>query len=89
MSKASGAARILLTVLALAMGGGPPARAEDRARPRPVLIGDSTVRNGTKGQESWGTSFARLVDQDRIEVENRAWAATGVRPEIDVSLIGS
>jgi lysophospholipase L1-like esterase len=45
----------------------------DAAR-RPVLflIGDSTVRNGTKGQVGWGDPIADFFDKSKIEVRNRA-----------------
>jgi len=41
-------------------------------KPRLYLVGDSTVKNGTKGQQGWGDPFADLVDKSRITVENRA-----------------
>ncbi|HZT82620.1 MAG TPA: rhamnogalacturonan acetylesterase [Gemmataceae bacterium] len=49
------------------------ALADDPA-PRPTLfiVGDSTVKNGTKGQQGWGEPIAALFDATRIKVENRA-----------------
>jgi rhamnogalacturonan acetylesterase len=46
-------------------------RADD---PHPTLfvVGDSTVKNGTRGQQGWGDPLAKLFDPARIKVENRA-----------------
>lgn len=44
----------------------------DRHRPTLFVIGDSTVRNGTKGQQGWGDHLAALFDRDKIKVENHA-----------------
>lgn len=46
----------------------------DEAARRPVLflIGDSTVRNNTRGQTGWGQVVAELFDTNRIRVANRA-----------------
>ena len=43
-------------------------------RPLPTLwiIGDSTVKNGTKGQMGWGDPIQELFDPTKIRVENRA-----------------
>lgn len=40
----------------------------------PVLwiIGDSTVRNGTKGQKGWGDPIKKYFDSEKIKVENKA-----------------
>jgi len=46
-------------------------KAEKRL-PTLFVIGDSTVRNNTKGQQGWGDSLAALFDQTRNKVENRA-----------------
>jgi lysophospholipase L1-like esterase len=52
----------------------PQAEVEDR--PRLVLIGDSTVKNGSGkgdgGLWGWGQVLAEHFDADRIDVENRA-----------------
>lgn len=51
------------------------ARADDKpaaAKPTLYLIGDSTVRNGTKGQVGWGDPIADLFDKSKIDVRNRA-----------------
>lgn len=42
------------------------------ARPTLFIIGDSTVRNGTKGQQGWGDLLAAHFDSARINVVNRA-----------------
>ena len=36
------------------------------------IIGDSTVRNGTKGEVGWGDPIKALFDRSRLNVENRA-----------------
>jgi rhamnogalacturonan acetylesterase len=48
-----------------------PAQEPDR-RPTLFLVGDSTVKNGTRGQQGWGDPLAGLFDNDRIKVENHA-----------------
>jgi lysophospholipase L1-like esterase len=45
---------------------------EPQGKPTLFLIGDSTVKNGTKGQAGWGTHISALFDRSRIEVRNRA-----------------
>lgn len=55
------------TCLIRAAEGQPVARI-----PTVFLIGDSTVRNSTKGQVGWGDPIASLFDTNRIKVENRA-----------------
>jgi lysophospholipase L1-like esterase len=40
--------------------------------PRIFLIGDSTVNNGTSGQQGWGTPLAAWFDRDKASLENRA-----------------
>lgn len=45
---------------------------EPAEKPTLFLIGDSTVKNGTRGQVGWGTAIADLFDPARIRVENRA-----------------
>jgi rhamnogalacturonan acetylesterase len=48
--------------------------AANAAEEKPTLwiVGDSTVRNGTKGQVGWGDPIARHFDADKIVVKNRA-----------------
>ena len=54
-----------------------PARAQPAPTTKPGLptlwiIGDSTVRNSTKGQRGWGDSIAEHFDRNRINVVNKA-----------------
>jgi lysophospholipase L1-like esterase len=42
------------------------------AQPVIHLLGDSTVRNGTPGQQGWGDSFARHIDPARAGHANHA-----------------
>lgn len=48
----------------------PPGNAA--ARPTLFIIGDSTVRNGTKGQRGWGDPLTAFFDTMKINVVNRA-----------------
>jgi lysophospholipase L1-like esterase len=47
--------------------------------PRPIrntptifLCGDSTMKNGTKGQQGWGDPFSQRVTSSKLAVDNRA-----------------
>jgi lysophospholipase L1-like esterase len=40
--------------------------------PTLFIIGDSTVKTPTEGQQGWGDPIAEMFDQSRIRVENRA-----------------
>lgn len=51
---------------------GAASAAAQSARPTVFLIGDSTVRNGTAGQQGWGEPFAAYFDSAKVEVRNRA-----------------
>jgi lysophospholipase L1-like esterase len=46
--------------------------AAQTTRPTLFLVGDSTVKNGTRGQEGWGTPIAAYFDSGKINVVNRA-----------------
>jgi lysophospholipase L1-like esterase len=59
---------LVLIVLSPACGH---AQEPDR-RPTLFLVGDSTVKNGTRGQQGWGDPLIGLFDKDRIKVENHA-----------------
>ena len=58
-------------LIAFLIVGAVPALAQT-TRPTLWLIGDSTVRNGTKGQMGWGDPIKAMFDSDKIRVENRA-----------------
>ncbi|HEY1375371.1 MAG TPA: rhamnogalacturonan acetylesterase [Gemmataceae bacterium] len=55
-----------------------PARADDPPhlspgrRPTLFLVGDSTVKNRTRGQQGWGEVLAAHFDPAKVRVENRA-----------------
>src|SRR5262249_33797082 len=57
----------LLSVSASADDAKPPERL-----PKLYIIGDSTVKNGTKGQMGWGDPFAGHFDPAKVTVVNRA-----------------
>jgi rhamnogalacturonan acetylesterase len=46
--------------------------AADTSKPTLFIIGDSTVKNGTKGQQGWGERIAELFDTNRITIANHA-----------------
>lgn len=46
--------------------------AEATRLPTLWIIGDSTVKNGTRGQQGWGDPIADYFDSARIRVMNRA-----------------
>ncbi len=66
--------RVLASSLAILLLAVAPSAADDPAPRLPTLfiVGDSTVKNGTKGQMGWGDPLAKLFDPARIKVENRA-----------------
>jgi rhamnogalacturonan acetylesterase len=39
-------------------------------KPTLFIVGDSTVKTGTKGQQGWGDPIIKLFDQDKLKVEN-------------------
>ena len=60
-------AALVLALLLIA----PSARAA-ADKPTLFIVGDSTVKNGTRGQVGWGDPIARHFDIERITVVNRA-----------------
>jgi lysophospholipase L1-like esterase len=44
----------------------------DSTKPTLFIAGDSTVRNGTKGQQGWGERLGEFFDTSRVNVVNRA-----------------
>lgn len=46
--------------------------AQDDPKPTLFIVGDSTVKNGTKGQQGWGDPVIALFDKSKIAVENHA-----------------
>ena len=49
-----------------------PAIVHAQQRPTLFIIGDSTVKTPTQGQQGWGDPIGELFDQKKIRVENRA-----------------
>jgi lysophospholipase L1-like esterase len=45
---------------------------DDDKRPTLFLVGDSTVKNGTRGQEGWGSQIGKYFDTTRINLTNSA-----------------
>jgi rhamnogalacturonan acetylesterase len=75
-----GVSLLVLSVAGLALGlaSACPANAAPRYAPDgdklPTLfiVGDSTVKNGTKGQMGWGDPLAQHFDKSKIKVANHA-----------------
>ena len=61
---------ITCTILSLCVLVG--ARTSDDAKPTLFIVGDSTVKNGTRGQQGWGDPISAYFDSSRIKVDNRA-----------------
>ena len=61
----------LAALLTLAQAAA-PAQDTDRRLPTLFIVGDSTVKNNTKGQQGWGDPIAGFFDSTKIKVENRA-----------------
>src|SRR5262245_24202475 len=49
-----------------------PLAAADDAKPTLFIVGDSTVKNSTRGQQGWGDPLITLFDPTKIKVENHA-----------------
>src|SRR5687768_15359717 len=70
--------RLVCLLLALATIGAAttpatrPAPVIDPRLPTLFIAGDSTVKNGTKGQVGWGDPIASHFDRTKINVVNRA-----------------
>src|SRR6516225_765341 len=48
-------------------------------KPTLYIVGDSTVHNGTLGQQGWGEPIKELFDTSRINVENHAMGGRSSR----------
>jgi rhamnogalacturonan acetylesterase len=68
------AMRFILVVTAILLAVPCTASADDPAPRMPTLfiVGDSTVKTGTKGQQGWGDPIVALFDKTKIKVENHA-----------------
>jgi lysophospholipase L1-like esterase len=60
---------LFATALALPAADAAPQAGE---LPTLYLVGDSTVKTGTKGQQGWGDPVNKLFDKAKIRVENHA-----------------
>lgn len=60
----------------------------DSRKPTLFIIGDSTVRNSTKGQVGWGTPISRHFDSTRIAIANRALGGRSSRSYLREGLWG-
>jgi len=48
-------------------------------KPTLFIVGDSTVKNGTKGQQGWGDPLIALFDKEKIAVQNHAIGGRSTR----------
>ena len=65
--------QIYLSLLALTLSGSTGfIRADEPTKPTLFIVGDSTVKTGTKGQQGWGDPIGKLFDSSKIKVENHA-----------------
>lgn len=60
------------TAPATQAGGHPPMPKIDPNLPTLWIVGDSTVKNGTRGQVGWGDPLIEMFDRSRINVVNYA-----------------
>src|SRR5204863_3319006 len=63
--------KFILGTAAILLGAAFVMAADDGPTPLPILfiVGDSTVRNGTKGQQGWGDPIKALFDKTQIRSE--------------------
>ena len=64
--------RFLFALFVMLETGAPVAQTAAASRPTLYLIGDSTVRNNTRGLQGWGDPLKLHFDSEKIRVENRA-----------------
>jgi lysophospholipase L1-like esterase len=65
--------RIVIATVAALLGAGTILPADEPPKlPTLFIVGDSTVRTGTKGQRGWGDPVIALFDKTKIRVENHA-----------------
>lgn len=63
---------LLVSALMILLSGSKVFGETPTTRPTLFIIGDSTVKNHTKGMAGWGDPIAELFDTSKIRVENRA-----------------
>jgi len=63
---------VVMVVPILGFAAGPADVKKSDRLPTFFIIGDSTVKNGTKGQVGWGDPIADLFDKSKIRIVNRA-----------------
>jgi lysophospholipase L1-like esterase len=61
-----------LAATRIVRGAADGSQPSESTKPTLFIAGDSTVRNGTKGQQGWGERLGELFDTSRINVVNRA-----------------
>jgi lysophospholipase L1-like esterase len=63
---------VIATAVALFSAALLPADEPTPKLPTLFIVGDSTVKNGTKGQQGWGDPVITLFNKTKIRVENHA-----------------
>lgn len=72
--------KLLFAAIAfLLIGTVGPAHAAPTNQPTLFLIGDSTVKNGAKGQQGWGEAIATHFDTNQLRIANHAIAGRSSR----------
>jgi lysophospholipase L1-like esterase len=56
---------------------------DNHALPTLFIVGDSTVKNGTRGALGWGEKISELFDRSKIKIQNRAIAGRSSRTFIN------
>jgi lysophospholipase L1-like esterase len=66
--------RVVIATAAVLLSAATVVPADEPAPKLPTLfiVGDSTVKTGTKGQQGWGDPVIALFDKTKIKVENHA-----------------
>jgi rhamnogalacturonan acetylesterase len=71
--------RFLLGTVAVLLASAVSAAGDAPRAPTLFIVGDSTVKNGTKGQQGWGDPLAALFDPAKIKIENHAMGGRSSR----------
>ena len=71
--------RYIQGTLAVLLASTIAAAGDSPRTPTLFIVGDSTVRNGTKGEQGWGDPIAALFDKTKIKVENHAMGGRSSR----------
>jgi rhamnogalacturonan acetylesterase len=79
IAKMASAAALILASVAQFSAAAATEPARTPGVPTVWLVGDSTVHNGTKGEEGWGEPFIKMFDPAKVRVINRAMGGRSSR----------